>query len=106
MEQNEAAVSCVLVQFKELSETFLLVGTAQNLIPHPQKSFTGAYILTFAISETGEKLEFIHRTKVEEIPYAMVAWKGKVLVGVGKSMRAYEMGKRQLLKKAEIKNIT
>lgn len=33
-------------------------------------------------------------------------WKDKFLAGVGNSLRLYEIGKKRVLKKAEIKNLT
>lgn len=33
-------------------------------------------------------------------------WKDKVLAGIGKCLRAYEIGKKRLLRKAEIKNLS
>jgi hypothetical protein len=32
-------------------------------------------------------------------------WKGKLLVGVGHTLRAYEMGIKKFLKKAELKEL-
>jgi len=32
-------------------------------------------------------------------------WKNKILVGAGNNLRAYEMGKKKLLKKAELKGM-
>lgn len=36
----------------------------------------------------------------------LAAWKEKILAGVGKCLRAYQVGKKQLLRKAEIKNLS
>jgi len=35
----------------------------------------------------------------------MVAWHGKLLVGVGVNLRGYDMGKKKLLKKCELKEL-
>ena len=33
------------------------------------------------------------------------AWKDKILAGVGNCLRLYEIGKKRVLKKAEVKNL-
>ncbi len=51
------------------------------------------------------ELQFLHKTTVEEIPAAVCAFAGKVLVSVGRLIRVYDMGKRKLLRKCENKVI-
>ena len=50
-------------------------------------------------------LELVHKTSLEEIPYAMCAFQGKVLVGVKNLLRLYDLGKKKLLRKSENKVI-
>lgn len=50
-------------------------------------------------------LKLIHRTAVDEIPLAVCAYQGRVLVGVGRMLRLYDMGKKKLLRKCENKHI-
>ena len=40
---------------------------------------------------------------MEEIPYSFCAFKGKVLVGVGNKLRLFEIGKKKLLIKSEMR---
>jgi splicing factor 3B subunit 3 len=40
---------------------------------------------------------------VEDVPLSMMEFQGKLLVGVGKSLRLYELGKKKLLRKCENK---
>lgn len=47
----------------------------------------------------------MHKTIVDDIPYSLSLWKGKLLAGVGHCLRVYEMGKKKLLKKAELKEL-
>jgi splicing factor 3B subunit 3 len=49
------------------SDTFLLVGVARDLVLSP-RSHNGGMIYCFVVVENGEKLHFIHRTVVDEIP--------------------------------------
>jgi len=44
----------------------------------------------------------MHKTPVEGgIPRALCAFQGRLLVGIGKSLRIYDMGKRKMLRKSE-----
>lgn len=47
------------------------------------------------------KLELLHTTRVTEPVYALVPFRDMVLVGVGRALRLYDLGKKQLLRKAE-----
>ena len=48
-------------------------------------------------------LELVHKTVLEEVPYAMCAFQGKVLIGVKNLLRLYDLGKKKLLRKSENK---
>ncbi len=102
MARNEAAFSVCYCTFRAHSEeTFLVVGTAQDFVQTP-KSFRGCFITVYRLLEG--TLQLIHQTEVEDIPACMVEFQGKLLVGVGKVLRLYDMGKRKLLKKCENKS--
>ncbi len=49
------------------ADTFLLVGVARDLVLSP-RSHLGGMIYCFLVLENGERLHFIHRTVVDEIP--------------------------------------
>jgi len=52
----------------------------------------------------GERLQLLHRTKVEDGPVlALAHFQGRLLAGIGKTLRLNEMGKRQLLRKCELR---
>jgi splicing factor 3B subunit 3 len=55
----------------------------------------------FKVNLVTRKLELSHVTDVAQPIYAMVAFRDMILVGVGTSLRLYDLGKRQLLRKAE-----
>jgi splicing factor 3B subunit 3 len=40
---------------------------------------------------------------VEEVPAAIAPFQGRVLIGVGKLLRVYDLGKKKLLRKCENK---
>ena len=101
LEQNEAAFSIAFVKFSQTGDVaYLLVGVAKDLYLNP-KSVSGGSIHTFQIHEEGRKLQLIHVTPVEDVPYAICGFQGKVVISVGKLLRLYEMGKKKLLKKCE-----
>jgi splicing factor 3B subunit 3 len=43
-------------------------------------------------------LEFIHKTKVEQPPMALLPFHGRLVAGIGKNLRIYELGLKQLLR--------
>lgn len=46
---------------------------------------------------------FSSQTPVEEVPAAIAPFQGRVLIGVGKLLRVYDLGKKKLLRKCENK---
>lgn len=98
---NEAAVSVATVSFaSQDNKTFLVVGTGKDMILSPRQ-FSAGFIHVYSISEDGRTIEFIHKTKVEEPPMALIQFQGRLLAGIGKTLRAYDLGLRQLLRKAQ-----
>ena len=57
------------------------------------------------INSDAESFNFLHRTTVDEMPGAICPFNGKLLVGIGRTLRLYELGKKKLLRKAENKHI-
>ena len=55
------------------------------------------------VATDGSSLELYHKTEVEEIPTAMCPYNGRMLIGIGKLLRIYDMGKKKLLRKCENK---
>uniref|UniRef100_A0A5S6QBT0 CPSF_A domain-containing protein n=1 Tax=Trichuris muris TaxID=70415 RepID=A0A5S6QBT0_TRIMR len=104
-EQNEAAISLAIVQFASQPDAhFLLVGMAINPELRPRK-VQGGCIYTFLISPAGDRLDYVHRTIVEEAVTSITSFRGRVLVGVGKALRIYEFGKKKLLRKCENRHV-
>ncbi|OAA73888.1 pre-mRNA splicing factor RSE1 [Cordyceps fumosorosea ARSEF 2679] len=100
-ENNEAAVSAAVVSFaSQDDESFLVVGTGKDMVLNPRSS-SEAYIYIYRFQAGGRELEFIHKTKVEEPATALLPFQGKLLAGIGKTLRMYDLGMRQLLRKAQ-----
>lgn len=55
----------------------------------------------FKVGSSKPKLDLVHVTPVEQPVYAMAAFRDKLLAGVGSSLRLYDLGKKQLLRKVE-----
>jgi len=101
LEDNEAAVSMATVSFaSQDNETFLVVGTGKDMILNPRQ-FSAGFIHVYRFQEDGREIEFIHKTKVEEPPMALIQFQGRLLAGIGKTLRAYDLGLRQLLRKTQ-----
>lgn len=50
---------------------YVLVGTVKDLVLNP-RSCSGGFVHVYEVSEDGEKLEFLHKTAVEDVPGAIV----------------------------------
>lgn len=102
LEDNEAAVSIATVPFtSQDDETFLLVGTGKNMVLYPPSHECG-FIHVYRFQDAGRTLEFIHKTKVDAPPRALLAFQGRLLAGVGTSLYLFDLGMRQLLRKTQL----
>jgi len=77
-----------------------------SLNPHTCKT---AHIHTYRIHDVDKNrihLELLHKTPVDDVPAAVKSFQGRLLVGVGRILRIYDMGKKKLLRKCENKKIS
>lgn len=103
--ENECAISLACVPFSSQDdEAFLVVGTAKNYVPSP-RSYECGYIHIYRIHE-GRSLEFIHKTRTEHPPGALLSFRGRLLAGVGPDLRIYDLGMKQVLRKSHIMDLT
>jgi splicing factor 3B subunit 3 len=104
LEENEAALSMAVVPFaSQDDEPFLLVGTGTDMVVSP-RSFTCGHIHVYRFLEDGRGVEFIHKTKVDEPPLALIAFQGRMLAGIGRNLFLFDLGLRQILRKAQALN--
>ena len=105
MSRNEAALCCCSVRFHTRGgESLLAVGTVTSLSMSPLQ-YTASHIILYRVLN-GDRLQLLHRTLVEDGPVLTLAhFQGRLLVGIGKTLRLYEMGKRQLLRKSELRGL-
>lgn len=104
LEQNEAIMSMTLVKFSIDQKVYLAVGVVKDMQLNPKIVGCG-YIDLYRVDANCATLNLIHRTEVEDSPGAIAAFQGKLLVGVGKVLRVYDLGKKKLLRKCENKHI-
>lgn len=70
------------------------------MVVNPPSS-SGGFIHIYRFQEDGKELEFIHKTKVESPPYALLGFQGRLLAGIGTNLRIYDLGMKQLLRKCQ-----
>lgn len=103
LEDNEAAFSVTIVPFaSHNNQPFLVVGTAKETYLAP-RACRQAFLHTYEISPDGRSLTLMHRTEVDDVPTALVAFQGRLLAGIGKCLRLYDLGRKKLLRKTENK---
>jgi len=102
---NEAALCCASVRFHSRGgEALLAVGSVTDLTLHPLRHTT-SHISLYRVMN-GERLQLLHRTQVDDGPVlALTHFQGRLMVGIGQTLKLYEMGKRQLLKKSELRGL-
>lgn len=84
-----------------------MLACATGLTYYPQFGATKTCIKVYQIVKNGEEISFVfyHKTDIENPALALHGWDSKVLAGVGKCLRAYEIGKKKMLRKAETKTL-
>lgn len=104
LDNGEAAISLTTCTFRDREEVFIVIGTAMHYQLNPRKS-SGGYIHVFSLGEDGKRLRLVHKTPVEDIPLALCQYNGRLLVGVGQAVRLYDLGKKKLLRKCDLKTL-
>lgn len=109
LEDNEAAVSVAMVQFRnnphstDNSEQFVVVGTAKDMTLAPRTCKEGfLHVYKVLPQENGSPLlALVHKTPVGDVPTALLGFQGRLLAGVGKALRIYDIGRKKMLRKCE-----
>lgn len=96
---------------------YLVLSIAKNLVPsgtslrhgkvakkaqEPNRHPTGA-LRVYRIERKSARPIFVHETVIEEPSFALAAFRDMVAVGIGRSIRLYDLGKQRLLRKGEYK---
>lgn len=104
LDQNEAIMSMCLVKFIQDGKNYLAVGVVKDMQLNPRQ-VNGGFIDLYRVDNQCATLNLIHRTEIEDIPGAIAPFQGRLLVGVGKILRIYDLGKKKMLRKCENKHI-
>ena len=116
LEENEAAFSLALVHFAhnplmengttgtDASVPYLVVGSSAEAHVTP-KAAKKSYLSVYALQDQGRSFSLVHKTEVDNVPLVLKPFMGKLLAGIGKCLRIYDMGKKKLLRKCENRNL-
>ena len=95
--------SIAVCQFASRAEDwYAVVGTGRDVVLGPRTNSGGSLIL-YQLAEDGRKLKYLHTTPLDDVPLALEPFNGRLLVGVGKLLRIYDIGKKKMLRKCENK---
>ena len=98
-----SAASIAVCQFASRAEEwYVVVGTGRDVVLGPRTNSGGSLIL-YQLAEDGCKLKYLHTTPLDDVPLALEPFNGRLLVGVGKLLRIYDIGKKKMLRKCENK---
>lgn len=106
-EQNEAAFSICEAKFinsPNPNEKYIIVGTTKDLSLAPRQC-SGGFLNCYKLVDDGAHMELVHKTPIDDVPSALCPFQGRLLVGVGKLLRIYDLGKKKMLRKCENKHI-
>ena len=103
LDNNEAMFCLTVVPFATRgSELHLVVGMASDTFL-AWRSYTSGFLGIYTFTQDGTGLELLRKTELDDVPFAIMAFQGRLVVGVGKALRIYETGKKKLLWKVENK---
>lgn len=102
-ESNQAALSLELATFG-LPTATIHIGVAYNYKLRTNTSSANE-IHTYSLTSVGDELQLLHRTPCEAIPRVMHAFQDRLIVGIGKILRVYDLGKKKLLRKCDSKQV-
>lgn len=78
----------------------MLLGTVQQLKYYPNFYLSAPKIRAYEWDNKTFEATLLHETDLEDIPMVLYAWKDRILAGIGKCLRYYDIGKKRLLRKA------
>ena len=104
---NESAISMAKLHFVSSGKgnmEHLIIGVTTDR-KFLKNSVGKSYLFTFKIQKNTRKsnkkrLEYLHKTEIDCSPTVMIPFNGRLLVGMGKYLRLYDIGHRQLLRKS------
>lgn len=104
MKQNEAITSMTIVKFAVDGRVYAVVDGTKDMQSNPRIA-GGGFIDVYRIEPSCNISDFVHRTEVDDVPGALCPFNGRILAGIGKILRIYDLGQKKLLRKCENKHI-
>eukprot|EP00730_Choanoeca_flexa_P003436 TRINITY_DN11412_c0_g1_i1.p1 TRINITY_DN11412_c0_g1~~TRINITY_DN11412_c0_g1_i1.p1 ORF type:complete len:1210 (+),score=373.66 TRINITY_DN11412_c0_g1_i1:24-3653(+) len=107
LEQDEMVLSLAKVAFGAgEGPLHLVAGVVKGWKPLDQ-TFDSAFLATYMLSGSNmDQLVLVHKTPVMGgLPAALAEFNGRLLAGVGKYLRLFDLGKKKLLRKCENKHL-
>ncbi|KAF7458193.1 putative splicing factor 3B subunit 3 [Cryptosporidium felis] len=115
LDANEGCISACVCKFDEMDLPCLVLGTVfgmklrkgretGNQTDKGSQDSFGAAIKIYKY-DSNYNFELVHSTPIENAATAMTGWRGRLLVGVQKTLRIYSLGKKRLLRKSEYRSI-
>lgn len=104
MKQNEAIMSMTIVKFSVDGRIYVVVGGTKDMQLNPRAA-NGGFMDVYRIDPGCSTLEFVHRTELDDVPGALCPFNGRLLAGVGRILRIYDLGQKKMLRKCENKHI-
>ena len=100
MEENAMITSITSCKFHgDTQFTYIAIAVAHHMDVASRQT-EKAYISLYRIIDN-RRLEFVHKTEVTSVVGAMCQFNGRLLIGMQKTLRIYDMGKLRLLRKSE-----
>ncbi|CAN8069477.1 unnamed protein product [Agarophyton chilense] len=124
LKDNDESILCSCIskglrggEKSEETLCFLIVSVAKNFVPSGtsprvtddskklplQETKPHGALRVYSIDKKTRRSVFLHETLIEEPSYAVAAFRDMVLVGIGRAIRLFDLGKRKLLRKGECK---
>lgn len=102
--ESNVAAFCITLATFGTSSAYIHVGVALDYKLRT-RAFSANEIHTYLLANRGTDLQLIHKTSCEATPRAMCPFQERLVVGLGRILRIYDMGKKKLLRKCESKQI-
>eukprot|EP00158_Paraphelidium_tribonemae_P008248 Partr_v1_DN28525_c1_g1_i1_m73348 putative Splicing factor 3b subunit len=100
LEDNEMVTCLTSCRFHQCPGiVHYAVGVAVDMTLQPPSCSSG-YIAIYRADVNGI-LEFVHKTQVDGRPTALCQFQGRLLAGMGKTLRIFDLGLKKLLRKSE-----
>lgn len=102
-DDNECFTSICAASFND--DEYVVASSSQDLSAVPN-SAKAHFIHVFKVKRLKSKafdLQFVHKTKIDGLVSAMAGFQKRLLVGTGSSLRLFELGQKQMLRKSHTK---